>query len=65
MILNGDPLERVNEYKYLGSKMLEENCSNNEIISRINQVKCKKNIFLLKIIDIKVKKLLNYKKILN
>lgn len=65
MILNGDPLERVNEYKYLGSKMLEDSCSNNEIISRINQVKCKKNIFLLKIIDIKVKKLLNYKKILN
>jgi hypothetical protein len=57
--LDGDTLEQVNVYKYLGSTITEDGRSTKEIISRINQAKCtfqsKKNMFISINIDIKVR----------
>lgn len=50
IILDGDPLEQVNEYKYLGSNITEDGHSTKDIISRTYKINCtfqsQKNIFI-------------------
>jgi hypothetical protein len=59
-LIDGDTLEQVNEYKYLGSTITEDGRSTREIISKINHAKCafqsKKNMFISRNIDVKVRK---------
>lgn len=59
-ILDSDTFEQVNKYKYIESKITENDRRTKEIINRINQskygIQSKKGIFLSRIIDIKLRK---------
>jgi len=60
--LHGDTMQRVNEYKYLRSKITEDGRTTREIVSRIIQVECvfqnMKNMFISRNIRIKVRRTL-------